>query len=430
MNENRWRLVSRLICFLGCAIACIAMGLLHASAWGAGGTASNSVPTVLTTLGFKFNGSPTCSSEKCHGADKATERPDFWGNEYTLWHGRLDPHHLAYRTLISAKSKEMAAKLRIGPANKSERCLHCHSTVAAGPTGQDLQGRDYSSAEGVSCDACHGPSEKYLEPHAQQGWIARQRTAMSYADLLKSTGLYDTKPVIARAERCTGCHLTTDADLVAAGHPQPVFELYHFSQSYPDRHWRDAGGAFASQVWLDGQVIELREVVLRLARLSAAAPVAPAELKRSFDRAAAHYSVLQAVLSKTAGAGPELASLKSDFTKLAAAVSGGDTATFAGLAAAVAQDADRLQPVVAKISLDASTAASLLPALADLPIAADLGEEGAQQQGYAIEVLAKIAGAPAITAALAPFVAKKPSEPPTPSEFAKVLQDVRSKIPK
>src|SRR6185295_10001874 len=100
---------------------------------------------------------------------------------YTLWHGKKDPHHTSFRTLVNPKSKSIAATLKIASAIKSERCLNCHSTLAAGPGGADLKGQEYSAAEGVSCNSCHGPSQKYREPHAAQNWIDQQRAKLDHS---------------------------------------------------------------------------------------------------------------------------------------------------------------------------------------------------------------------------------------------------------
>src|SRR5258708_368872 len=81
--------------------------------------------TFLTTLGIKLEGSASCSASKCHGAETSVDKKNFWGNEYTLWHGRKDPHHTAFRTLVNPKAKQIATNLKIAAAIKSERCLNC-----------------------------------------------------------------------------------------------------------------------------------------------------------------------------------------------------------------------------------------------------------------------------------------------------------------
>ncbi|HSU67813.1 MAG TPA: multiheme c-type cytochrome [Tepidisphaeraceae bacterium] len=379
-------------------------------------------PTDLTALGFKFDGAPSCSSEKCHGAEKAVERPDFWGNEYTLWHGRKDPHHTAYRMLLNAQSKQIAAKLNIPQANKSARCTTCHTTDAAGPAGKDLQGKEYSAAEGVSCDSCHGPSQKWLEPHAQTGWIKQQRAATKHGELLKTWGLFDTRPIPTRADRCVGCHLSTGADLVAAGHPQPIFEMNHFSNIYPDRHWRDNGAFTPPQLWATGQVAELRETMLRLAtEASASASAPPPELKRAYERALAHFTVTRLVLSKAE-------SLDASERELATAMTKQDLAGVAKYATAIAQQSEAIRPIAADFKPDPAAALAALSHVAADTTLATLGPDGQEQQAYAIEALAQAAGSDAVLKTVQSVLPKKPGEIVPPDQFAKGLQDVRSKL--
>src|SRR5438552_1754236 len=67
-----------------------------------------------------------------------------------------------------------------------------------------------------------------------------------------------------RAEKCVACHLAIDAEMVAAGHPDPIsFELDTFSREIPN-HWRDKGTWFSARLWSIGQVVALREAAKRL----------------------------------------------------------------------------------------------------------------------------------------------------------------------
>jgi len=78
-------------------------------------------------------------------------------------------------------------------------CVRCHATVFRGGPNA-----------GVSCESCHGPAS---------GWIELHQTRGSYARAVAS-GMRELrgKPQ-AIAGLCVTCHFTTDARLVAAGHP-------------------------------------------------------------------------------------------------------------------------------------------------------------------------------------------------------------------
>ena len=62
----------------------------------------------------------------------------------------------------------------------------------------ELRGPKFDITEGVHCDGCHGPAEKWLEPHAEKGWTHEQSVKL---------GMYDTKNFLLRAEKCVSCHL-------------------------------------------------------------------------------------------------------------------------------------------------------------------------------------------------------------------------------
>src|SRR6185369_5193094 len=116
--------------------------------------------------------------------------------------------------------------------------LSCHAL--SGFTNGDSKGRKLLNApndfvtgvpalkQGVSCDACHGPAEKYLEPHVTKGWTAKQRAALGSEKLYDQLGLYDTKNLKMRANMCVSCHLKIDAELINAAHPELPFELDTF----------------------------------------------------------------------------------------------------------------------------------------------------------------------------------------------------------
>ena len=205
---------------------------------------------------YKFTGAASCGASNCHGSTKPkADNPKL--NESIIWFQK-DKHAKAYATLTNEKLKsgvspaKIARELKIAKAETSSRCLTCHA-VDVKP---ELRGPKFDITEGVHCDGCHGPAEKWLEPHAEKGWTHAQSVKL---------GMYDTQNFLLRAEKCVSCHLAIDSELVAAGHPDLLaFELDTFSVSMPP-HWRDKGTWASTKAWATGQVISLREAARQLA---------------------------------------------------------------------------------------------------------------------------------------------------------------------
>ena len=126
--------------------------------------------------------------------------------------------------------------------------------------------------DGVSCESCHGPAVGWLGPHTLKNWSHEQSL---------NRGMYDTRDLTKRSERCLSCHLgnaekEVDHIMIAAGHPDLTFELESFSSSMP-RHWRPAQNA---SPWLRvqelavGQAVQLREGLRRLDRRASGSELA------------------------------------------------------------------------------------------------------------------------------------------------------------
>jgi hypothetical protein len=275
--------------------------------------------------------------------------------------------------------KKIADTLKIADATADARCTQCHALDVP----QKLQGKQYDKSEGVSCASCHGPSEKWLSPHKEKGWTEKQREALKTHDaLLKQWGLYDTKSVIARADKCTSCHLAIDADMVAAGHPQPTFELDYFSKSeakggiYTAQHWRDPNVPFYNAtLWSTGQAVSVRDAMHQLADRAGMKADAKA-VTDAFNQAMAHYSVFRGTGYTT----------KWDPTSgaLAKAMTGKDMAGVAKNAQMIAAEAGKIAPGVGAAKWDKARTAAVLPYLLKDPTPAAYGDKGMEQQAYAI----------------------------------------------
>lgn len=200
--------------------------------------------------GAKFLGPQTCTSSSCHGG--ADEK----SNQYLVWSTR-DYHYLRpFATLTTARSERIAAVLNIGDPTQSDRCTACHAPF------QPVPAENYGSEadphwmihSGISCETCHGPAENWLRSHTRKDY--------THADRLAS-GMRDTKSLYGRANVCVACHQNVPADVIAAGHPELIFDLDGQSVTEP-KHWSKSDNGPGPQVWLVGQAAALREMSWQL----------------------------------------------------------------------------------------------------------------------------------------------------------------------
>ena len=200
----------------------------------------------------KALGVVTCSGSTCHGAARPLNDSKVMQNEFITWH-RDDHHARAYRSLLGEQGQKIARNLGLASAADAPECLSCHTNYV--PVEQ--RGKRYSLADGVACEACHGPASKWLGMHVT-GEASRE-------DNLK-VGMYPTEEPVARARLCLSCHLGNDSKfathrIMGAGHPRLSFELDTFTHIQPAHYRVDAdyrsrkqvyGGM---QVWAVGQII-------------------------------------------------------------------------------------------------------------------------------------------------------------------------------
>ena len=301
---------------------------------------------------LKYTGAASCGASNCHGATKP--KPDYPRlNENILWMQK-DKHAKAFATLTNEKLKsgvrpsKIVKELKIANAEASDRCLICHAVNVPAP----LRASKFDITEGVHCDGCHGPAEKWLEPHAEKGWTHEQSVKV---------GMYDTKNFLLRAEKCVACHLKIDQELVAAGHPDLVaFELDTFSANMPP-HWRDKGTWIGTKTWATGQVIALREAAKQLGE-RAKANASPTLLEDALKKVRGHGAMVRHFLDITA---PEQSkALQQDVAAVTEAVGKDDKGGIGSASGKIVAATQQLAPAAASREYDLAIAQKLIQAIA------------------------------------------------------------------
>ncbi len=205
-------------------------------------------------------GVASCASGVCHGSVRPRSSTPVLQNEYVVW-SRLDSHRQAYNTLLSKESEKIATNMGLKNAHEADVCLDCHAdNVAANHRGKRFQIND-----GVSCEACHGGAEKYLNSHTDEN-VPRSENIKN--------GLYPTDRLGDRARLCFSCHIGSEEkiashEIMGAGHPRLSFELdtfgvlqpahYVVDEDYKESKW----SADSLTIWALGQV-EAGKQTLRL----------------------------------------------------------------------------------------------------------------------------------------------------------------------
>ena len=237
----------------------------------------------------KLVGSASCATAACHGGLSGHK---FVGSEFPIWSAR-DPHSRAYSVLRNDLSRQMAEQLKLPkPAHESAVCLNCHSPATSADSKQSsISGR--KPFDGVDCEQCHGPAERWLTEHVRTDWKTRS------ADDKRRRGYRDLTDVLTRANTCADCHVgapgrDVNHELIAAGHPRLFFELSTFHANWP-KHWpaeSDAkrhpvaesatgGSIFEAKLWAVGQVVTAQrslELLVQRAELAQQQPAKWPEL--------------------------------------------------------------------------------------------------------------------------------------------------------
>ncbi len=250
---------------------------------------ASKLDSVHAATDFRYVGSASCAAAACHGGDGSGQS---WQSSYSTW-AQKDAHAGAFTVLYNAESRLMAKNLGLKvPAHQAKVCLACHATVVDQSLLAEHHGFD--PLDGVSCESCHGPAEKWFGPHVQADW-AGQTMAQKQA-----LGYVNTENLFRRAEMCVSCHVgapgrDVNHDLIAAGHPRLNFEYSAFMANMPP-HWSRKHDTEANsptleaQVWAIGQVVSARAAIELLENRSATQKPAWPEFSE-YDCFACHHNL-------------------------------------------------------------------------------------------------------------------------------------------
>ncbi|MBZ5610535.1 MAG: cytochrome c family protein [Acidobacteriia bacterium] len=208
----------------------------------------------------KYTGPGSCSSPSCHGGVQERSDTSVLQNEYSTWVVR-DKHAHAFVNLTNPVGTRIAKIMKLDKPDTAPRCLACHALDVP----VDQRARTFDLTDGVGCENCHGPASAWLGPHTTRDWKYEKSLEL---------GMYNTRDLVKRTEKCLTCHLgtpekTVDHELIAAGHPDLYFELDSFLSVMP-AHWKevDKDPWFGVRALAVGQAVQLREQLKRVARES------------------------------------------------------------------------------------------------------------------------------------------------------------------
>ncbi|HFE36823.1 MAG TPA: hypothetical protein ENK06_00205, partial [Gammaproteobacteria bacterium] len=218
------------------------------------------VPRTPLTDRLSHTGVMGCYGSTCHSRQEATGET-VRQNEILTWQDKSSvtgAHSRAYKTLLNERSASIAKRLNIGPAYKALACLSCHTDAVP----KSLQKPTFQIDDGVSCESCHGGSQKWLKSHYNKNVTH---------DMNVASGLYPLEDAQTRANVCLSCHLGSETKgqfvnhrLMAAGHPRLSFELDLFT-ALQSHHSEDYDYAkrktvqSGARIWAIGQAMTLKQ---------------------------------------------------------------------------------------------------------------------------------------------------------------------------
>ncbi len=246
-------------------------------------------------------GTVNCTTSTCHGSVVPWDGSNVLQNEYTTW-SRLDPHAKAYQVLLNEQSKKIAQRLGLkNGAQNAKECLDCHAHNPA----QKFRGERFDITDGVTCEACHGPAEKWIKSHTVEG--------TTHAENVKN-GLFPSDNPRDQARMCLSCHMGSESKpmthrIMGAGHPRISIELDTFNGIVP-AHWKidddyrkRKGTPDSIKIWALGQGVAVEELLNHLLDPKRGRDGLFPELVL-FDCHACHHPMSKDQYSARSGVGP------------------------------------------------------------------------------------------------------------------------------
>jgi cytochrome c peroxidase len=148
---------------------------------------------------FNFIGVKKCSM--CHKSEKQ-------GSQLPIW--EKSAHANAYKTLQTEEADKIAAEKGFETkAVETDACLKCHVTGHGLPEARFEKGFDI--ADGVQCEACHGPGSEYKSMKIMKDQAAAVKAGLViYAD------------DAAIEAKCKTCH----------NEESPTYKEFKFAEMY------------------------------------------------------------------------------------------------------------------------------------------------------------------------------------------------------
>jgi hypothetical protein len=204
----------------------------------------------------KYIGVESCASSTCHGAKSARDNRNVLQNEYTTWF-RFGQHSRSLQTLHSDAATTITQTLGQPLPWENKSCLGCHSNNVAA----EQRSASYSEEDGITCEACHGPAEKWASTHHRGKTLGP-----------KPASIWEPAQ---EAASCLSCHSPTvekpmTHQMFSAGHPPLSFELVTFSKLQPthvayDEDYVERKGKTSDLArWFAGQVASSMNYLERL----------------------------------------------------------------------------------------------------------------------------------------------------------------------
>jgi hypothetical protein len=204
-------------------------------------------PAAAASASFAYIGIDGCV--RCHESPReADNRPDsetglavtdfYLMNEATVW-SKQDRHSQAFKVLENPRSVRMGELLGVDVKSPAAGCINCHALVLNSDK-REIGKWAHRLADGVSCEACHGPGEKYESAHHRPEWRTLDPEVKA-----REFGFINVREAGAKTALCASCHVGDLAqgkfvthEMYAAGHPPlPSVEPYSLGLAMPP-HWR------------------------------------------------------------------------------------------------------------------------------------------------------------------------------------------------